>query len=472
MTTYGVTARGLRDRAPPRSSASIAAYLLANVRPDLDVAPDQPLGQLIGILANELSSGGWEIGQVAYNATNRGDAEGDLLDNIGGLTGTVREKGRARARCRASRSSARRGRTRRRVSRRTSRGFRRSNGPTRSRSPSPLPPTASRGSRPCRQSTRPLRGARSARRTHSRPSECNGSRTVNGPTYGEALAAIETTSPNALNQVVPVSGWLNILDTGDITLGSLEELDPPYRLRQYQELSAPGSSTLDAIGANILEALATVPVVGATVEMYENTTLATDGNGQPAKSFQAVVYDLNPIGPQLNTNNMLIAAAIWNNKPAGMLDYGTTTVSYTDSIGVVRSVSFTRPTAIVVHLAVTVAVSASMTSGQRTALQQTIAASLEAATQGQPFPLFGVTYTPAYGAPTTLVPGQDVIASQLLAIIQGQTGVISATPTGSTLITSPTPATDGNLAVSIGQVGTVQAANVTVTVVTFVPGSP
>ncbi len=88
---YGVTPAGF---VLPPVQVLITAFnqdLLGQIDPTTDLSPDQPVGQFIGVACKKLGEI-WQVGQVAYNATNRGDAEADLLDNIGTLTGTLRQK--------------------------------------------------------------------------------------------------------------------------------------------------------------------------------------------------------------------------------------------------------------------------------------------------------------------------------------------------------------------------------------------
>lgn len=455
MSAYGVTPAGFVLPSLVQILADLKASVLATIDPGLDVSDDQPLGQLLGIIAaREMTL--WELLQVGYNATNRGDAEGAQLDNVGDITGTKRlGETPCTVACTAMFSQAgtfAKGTLFAYVAGASSQQWANQQDLT-------IPSTSNDGSGDPIGPTHLYTVANALWQS-----------TTDGPIWGDALNAANflISGFGSLNQLVPVAGWHSIADTGSVTLGTLEEDDPPYRVRQRQDLSAPGSATLDAIGASILVALEGQSISPPpSVQMYENTGLATDGNGLPGKSFMAVVFD-GTSSPQQAIDNAFIAGAIWDNKPAGIQDYGTTTVSITDSLGIARSVSFTRSTAVRVQLSVTAAVSASMPSGQRTALRATIATSLASAAQGSPFPLYGTTFTPAAGAPTTLIPGQDVVANSLKSIVQGQTGVIDV-PVFT--ITSPGTTPDGNVEIDIAHVGTLAATDVTVTIVTFNPAS-
>ena len=159
-----------------------------------------------------------------------------------------------------------------------------------------------------------------------------------GEDLGNALVAA---GEGSLTGMVPVSGWYSVADSGAPSLGSLGETDDAYRARQVLELSAPGACTLDAAEAAIVLALANAPNPAiATVAMYENTSLMTDANGLPGKSFSAVVFDGSSYDAQ--QNDPLIAQAIWNNKPAGMQTYGNTSATAVDAQGDSHTVYFSR----------------------------------------------------------------------------------------------------------------------------------
>ena len=73
------------------TDADVAGRIASDHGLTTDVSADQPTGQFIGVACKKLGEV-WQVGQVCYNATNRGDADGDLLDNIGTLGGTLRAK--------------------------------------------------------------------------------------------------------------------------------------------------------------------------------------------------------------------------------------------------------------------------------------------------------------------------------------------------------------------------------------------
>src|SRR5262245_14598022 len=85
-----------------------------------------------------------------------------------------------------------------------------------------------------------------------------------------------------------------------------------------------------------------------TAQVLENNTMATDGNGQPAKSFQALIWD----GASPAANNTQIVQAIWNSKPSGIQAFGVTSAVAVDQTGKNQTVFFTRVTQVPIYFAI------------------------------------------------------------------------------------------------------------------------
>lgn len=135
----------------------------------------------------------------------------------------------------------------------------------------------------------------------------------------------------------PVFGWDAVTNPVEAATGSNVETDTALRLRRRQSVSIAGSGTVDAITANVLD------IVGVTdAFVVENRTFAVDVDGRPPKSFETVVT---------GGDDDAIAQEIWNRKPAGIETVGDITVAtVTDSQGQSRTIEFSRPEDIWVHL--------------------------------------------------------------------------------------------------------------------------
>lgn len=127
-----------------------------------------------------------------------------------------------------------------------------------------------------------------------------------------------------------VTGWNSATNPEDAEVGMTVETDAELRLRRAQEVAGPGGASLDAIRADVLKV---VGVISASV--IENTTAVPDAFGVPPHAFEVIV---------LGGDDDEIAAAIFANKAAGILAFGSTVVLVQDSEGDDVSIGFTRPT--------------------------------------------------------------------------------------------------------------------------------
>lgn len=138
---------------------------------------------------------------------------------------------------------------------------------------------------------------------------------------------------NTLNQIVtPINHWNSLYNPKDAELGDTEETDSEYRIRRADSLATAGAGTVEALRAKLL---AVTDVDSAFV--MENTTDAVV-DSVPAHGFEAVVLD---------GDDDDIAAAIWENKPAGIATYGhppnDVDVVVTDTQGFEHHIYFSRP---------------------------------------------------------------------------------------------------------------------------------
>ena len=159
---------------------------------------------------------------------------------------------------------------------------------------------------------------------------------------------------DTLQIAAPIAGWVSIDGHPDGTTGSEIETEAALRLRRKREVSAPGSSSVIGIAADLS---AVEGVISAYV--IENDTDAPI-SGQPPHSIECVVY-----GPQTptSTDDDTIAAAILAAKAAGIATYGSTLRTVYDTEGFARTVRFTRPDRIDVLPSITLVKSADLYAG-------------------------------------------------------------------------------------------------------------
>ena len=147
----------------------------------------------------------------------------------------------------------------------------------------------------------------------------------------------------------PVAGWAYIDGHPDGVTGSAIETEAALRLRRKSDVSAPGSSSVPGIAAD-LSALS--GVISAYVVENDGDTIVL---GQPPHSIECVVY--GPLAPT-STENDAVAAAILASKAAGIGTYGTTSRTIYDAEGRAHTIRFTRPTIIPVLPSITLVRSA------------------------------------------------------------------------------------------------------------------
>ncbi len=140
----------------------------------------------------------------------------------------------------------------------------------------------------------------------------------------------------------PVSGLHTVTNALDAVTGRLRETDTELRIRRDDEIAAAGACTPPATRSDILQ----VPGVKQCF-VFENVTMVTNGDGMPAKSFEAVIFD----GDSPEADNTAIAQAVWKSKPSGSETVGTTTVMIFDEASqTTRAVKFSRATVKPVYL--------------------------------------------------------------------------------------------------------------------------
>lgn len=136
----------------------------------------------------------------------------------------------------------------------------------------------------------------------------------------------------------PASGWTSVTNLSTAVPGAPVENDEDYRFRQADERAAVGGSTLASIVADIK---ALTGVISCTyIENVTDLTVDT----VPPHSFEIIVR-----GGDADA----IAQSIWDNHPAGIQSFGSSTGNARDTELVPHVVSFTRPTPVVINVTYT-----------------------------------------------------------------------------------------------------------------------
>lgn len=380
MPTYGITPAGFQVKPLAAILADYQASWLANVDPTADLSPTTPEGQILGIVSNN-DAELWELAQAAWNAYNREDVEGAGLDNLGDISGDPRE------------------------------------GPSFTQVFVTL--TISAGSAPYAPGTLVANVSGDPSLTFSNPGAVTAGMISGGTAtvlfQATTIGATPTINPGTLTQITtPVTGWTGVTNPAfQSQLGSNEELDNAYAVRQVAQIGTEGACTQPATVAALiaLAAAQSPPIEGFQCQVVENGTSAPVIFGSltlPPHTYTPIVYD-----PTGTLTSQQIGQVIWENQPAGIESFGTTAVSIVDPLLGPQEVFYITPTSRPLFISTTIVVNPNF-------VPSTVAANVVSALVAA-----AVAVTPPNGLPPNgqLGPGQDVIGPQLIAVIMGVAGV-------------------------------------------------
>jgi uncharacterized phage protein gp47/JayE len=302
----GLTNTGYVASTVDEEVLDLNQQFLANVNGALDLAPDQPFGQVIAIFAEKYVEA-MELGATVYNALNPEAAEGQLLTNVCAISGTYPQV--------ATFSKV--------VCNMTLQGF----------ATVPAGATVQVNGQPTNVWVLQQTVTNTLGTTQVLPGNFDSQ--VAGPQVGNAgtLTVIGT----------PTTGWTAVTNPLDAVQGLAADTDTTLRQKRAVELLGEGSGDTDAIRAAVLK-------VGGVIQcfVYENTTLTVDANGLPGKAFRVVIWD----GLGMAASNANIAQAIWNSKPSGIQSYGASSGNAIDSLGNTQVMNFDRAVQIPIYISV------------------------------------------------------------------------------------------------------------------------
>jgi uncharacterized phage protein gp47/JayE len=248
-------------------------------------------------------------------------------------------------------------------------------------------------------------------------------------------------SAGTLNRIYRVvSGWDSITNPADGIVGREAESRTSFEARRAASVAGNATGILGAVRGAVLG-------VSGVVDAYviENSTgsaVTVGGVSIAARSIYVCAYG----GADAD-----VARAIWSKKPPGCGYTGSTSVTVTDSGSGYTppypfyAVSFQRPTALPIYLAVSIANGASVPSDAVAQVQNAIIAAFAGADGGPAAKIGGTVYALRFSTALAAL-GSWV---QLISIAIGTTSSPSAT----------------SVIANINQIPTVSAANIAVTLV-------
>jgi uncharacterized phage protein gp47/JayE len=299
----GLTTTGITIKSVDEIRADIESEQLANIDPDLNVGPDDVLGQLNGIYAAALAEA-WEFLEELYHSAYPDTASGQALSYIAALTGTIR-----RVATKAELEVGLLG------------------------TPSATIPAGVR--------FYPDGDPDSLFETVA-PVTMPG-----GAGITVAIAVTEGSYSNVaqgatLVIATPQPDLTQIITTGTpIVPGLDEESDRELRTRREQSLALPGASTVEAIRADML----TVTGVDSCT-VFENVESVTDPVlGLPPHSIEVLISSIAAPTPDPQD----IVDQIWLSKPAGTQTYGGLSGTVTDSTGGTHTIYYSEPVTVLLY---------------------------------------------------------------------------------------------------------------------------
>lgn len=241
--------------------------------------------------------------------------------------------------------------------------------------------------------------------------------TETGPVVANALTLDEIATP--------IGGVEDVVNLSDAKIGHNQMTDAEFRAFRQSELAQPGTSPADAIRAALL---ALEDVIAATV--FVNNTDATDGDGLPPHSIEALVR---------GGEDQVIWDTLFANVAAGIATYGDEDGFSVDSQGVSQAMYFSRPDQIPIYVTLTL-----------------VKDPLTYPADGDDQVKAAIV---AYGDAQQT--GKDVVASRIAAAVFQIAGVLDVSPVF--IGTTPTPVTSTTIPISLRQLATFDASQISVT---------
>lgn len=150
--------------------------------------------------------------------------------------------------------------------------------------------------------------------------------------------------------VTPVTGWNSVTNALDGQQGREADGEITVRQRRADQLALRGGSTVRAIEADLLDTDTHPELDGIlSVVVAENTSIATNIDGIPGKSFEVILDD----GDVPSVDNDDIAQSIFDTKPGGISPFGSSSGVATDANGSAHTIPFTRVSRVDIWVTIT-----------------------------------------------------------------------------------------------------------------------
>ncbi|AVK03326.1 MULTISPECIES: baseplate J/gp47 family protein [Pseudomonas aeruginosa group] len=288
---------------------------------DIDLAPDSPDGQMLGLIA-QIRADLEELGETIYRALDPDHAGGAWLEQRAAYAGLLRR----RARYSYLRGVLLGGR------------------------PGTILPAGS-----------VLRDINQGRWQLVDETLLGADGSARGDFRSVELGAFPLPADAPLAPETLVLGWSAASNRQPAEVGAEEETDAELRARFFRSRARPAQNSLDGMVAEILQLADVREVVG-----LENTGNQTDANGVPPHSLNLIVD---------GGDERAIAEAIFQRKTAGTGLRGEVEVTLADSQGIIRTLRFDRPQTVACRALIEVRRDAEFSAVDSAAIRAALAAS-------------------------------------------------------------------------------------------------
>lgn len=213
--------------------------------------------------------------------------------------------------------------------------------------------------------------------------------------------------PGAINVIgTPVTGITSVVNVLATVPGRTDETDEALRVRRERSTETPSRGIAESIEGAVSN------IEGVTYcKIFCNRGMETDEHGIPAKSIAVVV---------LGGSDEEIAKEIFNRAGIATGFYGSTVVTYTDSLGIATDVAFSRPEQVAIDVDVVCApIEGSMYPADYAAqVRQAIVAFAQNGISG-----LGVTSVSGAFDDFGFPPSEDIVASRLYTAVNSVQGL-------------------------------------------------
>ena len=310
--TFGLTSSGFQKKRYEDIKAELISEFKAAFGNGIVTSPNEPIGQIIGIIA-EREALVWELMEQVYFSQYPDTASGDALDNAVALTGVSRQP--------ATFSYG--------IVTLTGNGV-----------DSITVPSGFQVA---------VTGSETAVFATQSPVDIVAGGSVDADVIALTAGSTQALAGTVKTIVNPLFGVDSVTNASDFETGNDRETDAELKLRQATELQQAGTPSVEGIRNALLD----LSFVSQAI-VVENDSDVVDGDGRAPHSIECYVEDDGSPGNDAN-----IAQVIFDSKAAGIQTVSTTAPAgpseiITDSQGIPHTINFSNPVPVPIYIKLSV----------------------------------------------------------------------------------------------------------------------